>query len=58
MTETVCPTPQICEICGICGFNFGIGLNRDTTAFDDGKGSGWKRHEQFAIRRDQDVFGN
>jgi hypothetical protein len=24
MAETVCPTPQICEICGICGFNFGI----------------------------------
>jgi hypothetical protein len=24
MAETVCPTPQICEICGICGFKFGI----------------------------------
>jgi len=24
MAETLCPTPQTCEICGICGFNFGI----------------------------------
>jgi hypothetical protein len=26
MTETVCPTLQIC---GICGFNFGIWANRN-----------------------------
>ena len=26
--------------------------------FDDAKGSGWKRHEQFAIRHDQDIFCN
>ena len=24
--ETVCPSPLICEICGICGFKFGIYL--------------------------------
>ena len=37
MAETVCPTPQICEICGICGFNFGIWVQRieDEDEFED-----------------------
>ena len=29
-----------------------------TTAFDDARGSGWKRHEQFTIRRAQNIFCN
>jgi hypothetical protein len=29
-----------------------------TTAFDDARDSGWKRHEQFTIRRAQDIFCN
>src|SRR5271157_6636515 len=37
MAETVCHPPLICEICGICGFKFGIGFSRQASDIVDAK---------------------
>jgi len=52
MAETVCPTPQICEICGIFGFNFGILGSKieDEDEFEDDYDKRREQHDPQLLR--------